>query len=1089
MHDFACRVGLRLARLGWPRSYSSAASSEEVADTLRLVRLLQAFRSRGHLAADLDPLKRQAGPWFKEGTHIPAYRDSFISLVEEYDAGKSPESKAAWLSSNLGMQLPPSADRSYFVGGALAAGDPGGQQHWSLPDVVDRMHAAYCGTLTAELDHLASTEQQQWLAERMENRQSLSASQSSRILRILAHADAFEAFLAKHFPHSKRFGVEGCEAVLAGADALLARCAVHGTRRVELGMAHRGRLSMLSTLLNKPPGTLFAKMENGQSDYRVGDVTYHLGETATLTYSQGAQAHKIRVSIAPNPSHLEAVDPVVMGLVRALQQRLGPSGRQRVLGLLVHGDAAFAGLGIVPECLQLSNAPGYTVGGMLHLVLNNQVGFTTAPRDGRSSAHPTCAGKAIGAPILHVNADDPEAVVTACEIAADFRHRWHKDVIVDVIGYRRHGHNELDNPQATLPLTYKKILEHPSVLSMYAKRLEERGIIQPCVVGDMREELGKHFEAELAAHESGIHRQSPQHFLATSWQGDALQALAEEPGIRAQEARQEPTGLPLQTLQWVGQSICTALPEFQLHPEVDALLKSRRAMVEGREGRVDFGMAEALAHGTLALHRGVRPPQAPQAARQASAGKDQHSAMQPEEDAVSGLNFGAYSVRLSGQDVERGTFNHRHAVLYDCTTATRRVSLNEIQPGMQEHVEVWNSPLSEAAVLGFEYGHSLGSERQGLTVWEAQFGDFANNAQVIIDQFISAGEERWGQRSGLVLQLPHGFEGSGPDHSSARMERFLQLCNDDADHLPGSSPAQRRQIASTFDALAKDQGGRLSREHVTDALRAAGIGVNGELTDLLWTEMGLAQDAQITKEAWEGLMVQFSRRYAERQANMFVVCATTPAQVFHALRRQMNRPFVKPLVLLTPKYLLHHRPATSALADFTVGTFFNRVIDDGKASDNTRHRSVNPSTGEPFLLPAHGIKRVVLCTGQVYYHLSGARRARRIRDIVLVRLEQIAPFPSDLLIKVMAQYGSAELVWCQEEPKNMGAWSYIKPRLETAMRELGGPAGLQQRHLRYIGRTASASVATASMAIHRLETKQIVDSVLSPEPISEDHKI
>ncbi|BDA49631.1 probable 2-oxoglutarate dehydrogenase E1 component [Coccomyxa sp. Obi] len=1080
------------------RLNSTSAHLGEVGDTLRLVQVLQAYRSHGHLHASLDPLERLRGPWFTECQNWTPPRNAMLERLGQLDRTLSTNKKAAWLAAQLGMELPTTSSRKFFVGGALTAGEPLSLDTWSLPAVIEHMQDAYCGTLTAELDHLASQEEQRWLAERVERREPISAGQRVRILRMLVHADEFERFLALHFPKSKRFGVEGCEALLPGVDALVGRCAAAGVRRIEVGMAHRGRLSLLCNLLHKPPGALFAQMENGQSDYRVGDVKYHLGDTATLAFGKGADRQEIRVSIAPNPSHLEAVNPVVMGLVRAVQTRLGSGGRTAVAGLLIHGDAAFAGLGIVAECLQLSNTPGFTVGGMLHIVVNNQVGFTTAPREGRSSVHATDMAKAVGAPVLHANADDPEAVVAACRIAADWRARWRKDVVVDLVGYRRHGHNELDDPQATLPLTYERIQEHPRVLDIYAARLSAQGLIPASVLDSLKAEVQAKFEEEFASYEAGLYREQPRDWLATSWQGDALQAMASEPSIRqAPELKQEPTGLPLPTLQWVGRSICHAPADFSRHPDVERLCQGRLSMVENKNSRVDFGMAEALAFGTLALHRGVRPPGT------SAGGLDSHdwqpstldSQLQQEEligkdaDASAGLNLGAYAVRLSGQDVERGTFNHRHAVQYDCRTAKRRVALDEIQPGMQECVEVWNSPLSEAGVLGFEYGYSLGNERRGLTAFEAQFGDFVNNAQCIIDQFISAGEERWGQTSGLVLQLPHGFEGQGPDHSSARMERFLQLANDDADHLPGNSPAQLREISATFAALAKEYGGQLNREQIVEVLRGAGVGEGGELAELLWTEMGLSEDAHITQAAWEGFMVQYSRRFAERQANLFVVCATTPAQLFHALRRQMNRPFVKPLVLLTPKYLLHHRPATSALADFTVGTFFNRVIDDGKASDNTRHKAVNPATGEPFLLPPDQIRRVILCCGQIYYNLSLARRARRIRDTVLVRLEQITPFPSDLLFKVITQYGNAEVVWCQEEPKNMGAYFYIKPRLATAMRDLGPPASAPPRPLRYVGRTASASVATASIAIHRIETKHIIDSALSPGPIEEDVKI
>ncbi|KAK9823055.1 hypothetical protein WJX81_005034 [Elliptochloris bilobata] len=1070
----------------------------EVADALRMVAMVGVFRSRGHLAAKLDPLGRAPrGPFLAEAaercTASGLIECGLPALLDGYCAGWPPARKAAYVAEQLSLQGTLDPTRRVYVGGALTAGEPGGRALWVPHELLEHLQAAYCSTLAVELDHLTSLEEQEWLARAVEARaqRPLPAQQQLGILRALLRTDMFERFLADRFPHSKRFGVEGCEALLPGLLAMAEHCASHGVQRLEVGMAHRGRLSVIHGLLGAPPGSLFAQMDNSQNEHHVGDVKYHLGRSATLEFppvEQGQRPPRLRVSIAPNPSHLESIGPVVLGMVRAEQARLRDTSRTRVAGLLIHGDAAFPGLGIVAETLQLANVPGFTTGGTLHMVVNNQVGFTTEPADGRSSAHATDLAKAIGAPVLHVNADDPEAVVEACRIAADWRARFHKDVVVDLVGYRRHGHNEQDSPHAGLPLTYARVAAHPRVLTLYSERLVHEGALAPAQLDAWHEEVGSEFEREFAAAGAGKYAESVEAWLPTSWQGDALHALRDA-GKGDPEPRQEPTGLPLVTLQWVGRSMCTVPGGFATHPDIDKLLAARRRMVAGEDSRVDFGMAEALALGTLALHRGRRPggcefgsdvgEQAglPTEVVPGLLGLDPDA----EERAAAsmGLNYGAYAVRLSGQDSERGTFNHRTAVLYDQRTGARRLSLAHMQPGMQEAVEVWNSPLSEAAVLGFEYGFSLGAAGMSLVIWEAQFGDFANNAQAIIDQYVAAAEERWGQRSGLVLMLPHGYEGQGPDHSSARIERFLQLMNDDADHLPGHVPAQRREAAAVFAALARRHGGQLSREQTVALLASVGLGEGGEHVELLWSEMGLAPDAHITQDNWERLMVQYMRRNAERQANMFVVAASTPAQLFHALRRQMNRPFLKPLVLMTPKYLHHHRPATSTLHDMTSGTFFNRVIDDGKVSDNTRHRSRHPVTGELFLLPPDRIRRIVLCAGQFYYRLSNARRAGRIRDVVLVRLEQLAPFPHDLVMKVVSQYGNAELVWCQEEPKNMGAYRYVQPRLETAMRELSMAAfGVPPRALHYIGRTAAASAATASNAIHLEETKEIVDAAL-----------
>eukprot|EP00884_Botryococcus_braunii_P017628 jgi/Botrbrau1/4549/Bobra.60_2s0036.1 len=501
-------------------------------------------------------------------------------------------------------------------------------------------------------------------------------------------------------------------------------------------------------------------------------------------------------------------------------------------------------------------------------------------------------------------------------------------------------------------------------------------------------------------------------------------------------------------------------------------------MLDTEASRVSFPMAEALAFGTLALRRAGVHESLGLLAEERAPEKRGHGAL-------AGLNLGSYSVRLSGQDVERGTFNQRHAVVYDQVTGERLLRLNRLEPGRQEVVEIWNSPLSEAAVLGFEYGYSLGCAGRALVVWEAQFGDFANNAQVMIDQFIAAAEERWGQESALVLSLPHGYDGNGPDHSSARVERFLSLCNDDPDHLPGQSPHQLKEMSRTFEAVASQHGGSLTRQQVEGMLRAGGFATNGETMDVLWAELGLEPLAKITLDVWHGIMGQYMRRQYERQANMFVVNCTTPAQLFHVLRRQVNRPYVKPLVLLAPKFLLHHRTATSPLSDFTTSYFFNRVIDDSKRSDNTRHLALNPKTGKPHLLPAGEIQRIILCSGQIYYHLSAARRSRRIRSIVLVRLEQIAPFPFDLMAKVVAQYTAAEVVWCQEEPKNMGCWPYVRPRLITAIRQLL-PEPMASVSPHFVGRHPAASTATASMDIHRLETRHIIDAALAPTPLACD---
>eukprot|EP00210_Caulerpa_lentillifera_P002542 g2439.t1 len=928
------------------------------------------------------------------------------------------------------------------------------------------MAKCYCNTLAVEAAHLSTQEQVEWIAQRMENRKTLSSSTKRHILKSLIQADQFERFLAQKFPATKRFGLEGCEAVLLGMKQVIEQCGIYGVRRVEIGIAHRGRLNVLCNLLEKPFGALCNELSGSKSDFEVGDVLYHLGQSGSLQIPMiNDQISKsVDMFVAPNPSHLEFINPVILGMVRAEQKLRNDQDGRRVMGLLVHGDAAFSGLGIVAETLQLSDVEGFRTGGVIHFIINNQIGFTTIPAHGRSGLHATDVVKMIGAPVFHVNADDPEAVFEACQIAADWRHTFQCDVVIDVVGYRRHGHNERDNPESFLPLTYERVKQHPPVLELYSKRLLTEGVISHHDLNQWIQQKHADYEQEWTAFQDGKYKESAQQFLSSNWQGEAIQALCNG-DERLELFHQEPTGLPLKTLQFVGEHISRIPESFRVHSDFAGLYETRKKMLETPDSRVNWSLAEGLALGTLALHRGL---------------KLDPEIQQESSDARLGLNKGHYHVRLTGQDVERGTFNHRNAVLYDQKTGQRYVKLNEISPGKQQSVEVWNSPLSEAAVLGFEYGFSLGARNQALVLWESQFGDFANNAQVFIDQFLSSGEEKWGQQSGIVLLLPHGYDGEGPDHSSARLERFLSLCNDDPDHLPGYSPDVRKQIGHTFKAISEDSNRRLNRTRVAEILKSIGVtNGGGELLDLLWSEMGVSENSEITQTDWEAFMVQYIRRNAERRANLFVVNATTPAQMFHALRRQCNLPYKKPLVMMSPKFLLHHTPCTSALSDFTTGTFFNRVIEDGKISDNTRHLSVDKKTGESFLMPPDQIQRVILCSGQIYYHLANARRSRKVRNVVLVRLEQISPFPHDLLTKIVSQYSNAEIAWCQEEPKNMGAWLYVRPRMQTAMRELCWRNQKEHRELKYIGRPVSASTATASFKIHRQESKEIIHAAFN----------
>ena len=1153
----------------WPSARAAAAAAQTAArraasttpaaapsDTLAVGLLVTAFRARGHLHAKLDPLARPPGGrgvWLGEDADAAAraaeHADPLLSRVlAALDAG-APATLPARLAAALGLKGGPAAAAGAtfdFHGAPLAAGAPGGRAEWRLPALATHLAHAYCGTLTAELDHLPPAAQA-WLAARLEalpaKRVPLAARRTT--LATLARCAAFETYLASAFPSSKRFGIEGLDALAPGVAAACARVAAAGVTRLQVGTPHRGRLTLLATVFGTPAGQIMAEMEADQSAWHVGDVKYHLGKGASVDVGANQPLH---VSVAPNPSHLEAVGPVVLGMVRAQQAALGATS---VAPLLIHGDAAFAGLGVAAETLAMARVPGFDVGGTIHIVCNNQVGFTTAPGCARSGPHPTDVARAAGAPILHANADDPDAVVAACALAADWRCAWGRDAVVDVVGYRRRGHNELDDAVAAAPLTAAAIATHPHVLDVYSSRLVGDGIVDAGAASALAAAASAALDDDFASFKRGAYTQTAADWLAASWQGDALAALAAGPaslGPHGVRQRTEPTGLPVATLAAVGVAACTPPPAFTLAPAAADVLAKRVASLTDSSNsaapdrrRIDFATAEALTFGSLALRRGG-------GAAAAAAGL----ASLP---AAAGLNVGAYSVRLVGQDAERGTFNQRHAGLRDAVTGARALPLAAVAarvPGApgQQPVEVWNSPLNEAAVLSFEYGYSLGAAGRALVVWEAQvcvrgggseknggcthkhtqhpthhhhphtqFGDFANNAQTAIDVFVAAAEERWGQQSGLVLLLPHGFDGGGPDHSSARLERFLALCNDDGDALPGDAARERAEAAASFAALSAAGGGGVTRAAAADLLAALGAGGDdaGAATAALWAEAGVDAAALLQGEDWAALMRRYLRRNAEARANMFVVSPSTPAQLFHVLRRQLNRPYAKPLVVAAPKRLHHHGPATSALADCGPGTAFTRVIDDGGPADNTRHRAANPETGEcvgrvgeggafsrenggrkqkpppptfpsttpgaPYNVPPTSVRRLLLCSGQVFYSLTAARRSRRTRDVALARVEQLSPFPYDRVAAVADAYPSAEIVWVQEEPKNQGPWLHVAPRVNTALRELATAKGEggAPRTVRYVGRPPAGTTATASVAIHREELKSIVDAALSDD--------
>jgi 2-oxoglutarate dehydrogenase E1 component len=757
-----------------------------------------------------------------------------------------------------------------------------------------------------------------WLEQRMErtrNRCTLPPESRRRILEKIVEAEAFEQFLGTRFLGAKRFSVEGAEGLLPLVELLVDRAGGHGVRNVVFGMAHRGRLNVLANVIGKPLRDIFAEFrDNAIVNAGGGDVKYHLGYSSDRETAEGVLLH---LSLSFNPSHLEWIDPVVQGRVRAKQDRYGDVERQRSLAVLVHGDAAFAAQGIVAETLQMSELEAYGIGGTIHVIVNNQVGFTTSPKDARSTTYATGPARMLQIPIIHVNGEDMEAVAQAVLLAVDFRQRFHRDVVIDLWTYRRHGHNEGDEPAFTQPLMYRAIQRKPALKQVYAKELVQDGVLGPDEVDAMT--------ARYRARLEQAHQESARIAVQAGAQPMAGFWKAYRGGPLGPEA-EAPTGVSAETLREIAATI-THLPQgFRPNPKIAKVLEARAEM--GRGARpLDWGMGEALALGTLAWE-GKR-------------------------------------IRLVGQDTRRGTFSHRHAVLYDQERGTPYLPLAHLRSG-QGPVEIRDTLLSEAGALGFEYGYSLDMP-DALTVWEAQFGDFVNAAQVIVDQFLSSGEAKWNRLSGLVLLLPHGMEGQGPEHSSARLERFLELSVDD---------------------------------------------------------------------------------------NWRVVNLTTPAQYFHALRRQLATPWRKPLVVMSPKSLLRHAQAVSPLDDLVQGRF-RRVIDDARADPDE-------------------ITRVVLCSGKLYYELAAAREASGARHVAIVRLEQLYPLATDEVLAAIGRYRpGVELAWAQEEPSNMGAWDYVDARLAPG---LPGPVQL-------VARPPSASPAAGSATRHRLEQEQLVREALG-EPVS-----
>jgi 2-oxoglutarate dehydrogenase E1 component len=866
-------------------------------DSIRALMLIRAYRIRGHYYANLDPLR----------------------LEPPKDQAELDPRSYGFSEADL--------DRKIFLDRVL------GLEFGSLREIIAILQRTYCQTLGVEFMHISDPAQKAWIQERIEgpDKEITFTREGKRaILNKLVEAEGFEKFCDLKFTGTKRFGLDGAESMIPALEQIIKRGGALGVKEIAIGMAHRGRLNVLAQVMGKPHRAIFHEFKGGSyTPAEVegsGDVKYHLGASSDREFD----GNRVHLSLTANPSHLEIVNPVVLGKARAKQDQHGatPEDRTMVMPLLISGDASFAGQGVIAECFGLSGLRGHRTGGSVHFIVNNQIGFTTYPRYSRSSPYPSDVAKMIEAPILHANGDDPEAVVFAAKIATEFRQKFQKPVVIDMFCYRRFGHNEGDEPSFTQPLMYRTIRTHPTTQEIYAKKLVGEGVVTGGEVEKMRADWRGRLDIELEAAQS--YRPNSADWLDGRWAG-----LKVADGT--DDARRGNTGVALETLKDVGNKITVVPKDFHVHRTIQRFLDNRRRTIEqGKD--IDWATAEGLAFCTLLLE--------------------------------------GHRVRLSGQDSERGTFSQRHSVLIDQEDEHRYTPFNHLRDG-QARFEVINSMLSEEAVLGFEYGYSL-AEPSALTVWEAQFGDFANGAQVVIDQFVSSGERKWLRMSGLVLLLPHGYEGQGPEHSSARLERYLQMCAED---------------------------------------------------------------------------------------NMQVANCTTPANFFHILRRQLKRDIRKPLVLMTPKSLLRHKRAVSRLEDMGPNTTFHRLLwDDAQMHPNDGVKLVSDDK----------MRRVVLCSGKVYYDLFEEREKRGLDDIYLVRIEQLYPFPVKALVQELSRFPSAEFVWCQEEPRNMGAWHFAEPYVEWVLNQIDAT----HRRPRYAGRPASAATATGLMSKHLAQLKALLDEAL-----------
>ncbi len=873
------------------KNQGELVSNQSNVNSIKAVAMIRSYRQRGHLIAKLDPLGLLKADYLEE-----LHPESYGFKKEKYND-------------------------KIFLDGVI------NRQHSSISEILKFLRDKYCGSLGFEYMHISNPTERKWFRDRVEKADDFKFTQNGKeaILKKLIQAEGFEKFLHTKYVGTKRFGLDGGESLIPALEQIIKIGGQSKVMEVKIGMSHRGRLNVLANVLQKSYKRIFNEFAgeiSSKSEEDTGDVKYHLGASSNREFD-GNQVH---VSLTDNPSHLEAVNPVVLGQTRAKQYFHKDKERNKVIPILIHGDAAFAGQGVVAECFAMSGLPGHNTGGTIHIIVNNQIGFTTSPRFARSSPYPSDIAKMVEAPIIHVNGDDPEAVVYAARIATDFRLKFNRDVVIDLICYRRFGHNEGDEPSFTQPLMYKKIRSHPSPIKVYGEKLINEGSI----TDDYFRKSIKEFRELLDDQYKNAKNYKPKiEWFEGTWSRYKPARGKDKRGV---------TGYDIKKLKNISEKINTIPKEINIHKTIAKVLKNRKSNVNNEE-KIDWSTAEALAFGSL-LEEG-------------------------------------YPVRLVGQDSGRGTFSQRHSVLRDQIDNSRYVPLNQISKN-QKHFEIVDSFLSELAVLGFEYGYSL-VEPNTLTIWEAQFGDFANGAQVVIDQFIASGERKWSRASGLVMLLPHGYEGQGPEHSSARLERFLQLCSND---------------------------------------------------------------------------------------NMQVMNCTTPANYFHALRRQMHRDFRKPLIIMTPKSLLRHKYCISNLDDFSKENSFHRVLWD---------HAIDPKIkGFIKLKKINEIKKVILCSGKIYFDLLEARENFKRNDIVFYRIEQLYPFPAKTLVKELKPYANyANFYWCQEEPKNMGAWFSVRDYIQWTLDNIKA----NNNNVSYIGRSPDASPATGYAKRHISQQEEIINKV------------